>query len=375
MKIVLCGGGTGGHFYPVIAVAQAFNDLVKSEKLLAAELYYIAPDPYNEAALYENNIRFYRNGAGKLRRYFSLLNVTDAFRTAWGIITATMTLFSIYPDVVFGTGGYQSFPVLVAARILGIPVVIHESDSKPGIVNAWAGKFARRVAISYPEAINYFKTEITALTGKPIRKEIQEAVSTGAFEYLNLDPALPTILILGGSQGSQKINGVVIDSIAELVKKYQIIHQTGVNNLEEVKKLASVVLNNVPEHNRYRPFSTLNNLELRMAAGACRIVISRAGSTIFEIAAWAKPSIIIPIPESISHDQTSNAFAYARTGAASVIEETNLTNHILVSEINRIVGNPDTWSKMSEAAKKFSNLEAAQKIAQEIFAIALEHEA
>src|SRR6185503_13157636 len=139
MKILFTSGGSGGHFYPLIAVAEAVNDLVREKKLLEPTLYYAAPDPYDKELLLANNIQFVPTAAGKLRRYFSLLNVIDLFKTGWGILGSMLRTFFIYPDVVFGKGGYASFPMLLAARVFRIPVVIHESDSVPGAVNKWAG--------------------------------------------------------------------------------------------------------------------------------------------------------------------------------------------------------------------------------------------
>ena len=159
MKIVFTGGGTGGHFYPIIAVAEEINKIAKEEKLLEPELFYIAPDPYDKRALYENNITFKKSPAGKMRRYFSFWNFLDIFKTAFGVIKSTFQIFSIYPDVVFSKGGYASFPTVFASKILRIPVIIHESDAVPGRANLWAGKFARKVAVSYPEAVSYFEKE------------------------------------------------------------------------------------------------------------------------------------------------------------------------------------------------------------------------
>ena len=374
MKILFTGGGTGGHFYPIIGVAEAINKSAKEQRLIMPELYYMAPTPYDARALFENNIIYQPISAGKIRRYFSFLNFFDLFRTGWGIIRATIAVYKLYPDVVFGKGGYASFPVLCAARILRIPVIIHESDSRPGRVNAWAAKFARRIAISYPSAAEYFPSEKVALTGNPIRGEVAEPLTNGAFEYLKLKPEIPTVLILGGSLGAKIINDTIIDALPDLVEKYQIIHQTGKANFQEVTTTANVVLSGSKFADRYHPMEYLNNLEMRMSAGVARVIISRAGSTIFEIAAWGKPSIIIPIPETVSHDQTSNAFAYARSGGAEVIEENNLGTHVLVAEINRINDDQALWQKMSAGAKSFAKTDAADKIAQEILTIALEHE-
>jgi UDP-N-acetylglucosamine--N-acetylmuramyl-(pentapeptide) pyrophosphoryl-undecaprenol N-acetylglucosamine transferase len=373
MKILLTGGGTGGHFYPLIAVAEALRKVVKEEKLVDPTLYYMAPAKYDERALFENGIMYMPSYAGKVRRYFSLLNVTDAFKTTAGIVKALVAVWSIYPDVVFSKGGYVSFPVLLAARILHIPVVIHESDSHPGRVNLWAGKFAKRVAVSYKEAAEYFPQDKVAFTGNPVRKDLLEPIHQGAREYLKLDDPIPAITVLGGSQGSKRINESLIDILPELVKKYYVIHQTGKNNLDEMVNTAKVVLGESIHASRYKPFAYLNPLALRMAAGASSVVISRAGSTIFELALWKVPSIIIPIPEEISHDQKSNAFAYAASGACSVIEEVNLTPHVLSSEIDRIVEKPEVALAMKKGAEAFAHRDAADKIAREVIRIALEH--
>ncbi|KND47589.1 MAG: UDP-N-acetylglucosamine--N-acetylmuramyl-(pentapeptide) pyrophosphoryl-undecaprenol N-acetylglucosam [Parcubacteria bacterium C7867-006] len=378
MKILMTGGGTGGHFYPIIAVAQELNETSKENRLLKPELFYMSTDPYNETLLYENNITFVKVSAGKIRRQKSIsnfiLNFFDLFNTFFGVLGAIWKMFLIYPDVVFGKGGYASFPALFAARILMIPVVIHESDSKPGKVNKWAGKFARRVAVSYPEAVSFFKTEKTAYTGNPIRKETLDPLSTDSFEFFGFDPSIPTILIIGGSTGSRFINEAIMDVLAELVKKYQIIHQTGNNNFSVIQETANVVLNGNPLKNRYKPYAYLNVVTLRRASGIASIVISRAGSTIFEIASWGKPAIIVPIPEPTSHDQRSNAYAYARTGSAVVIEEKNMAPGVLISEIERILSNPAEKEKMINSAKSFSRKDSAEIIAKELIAIGLEHE-
>src|SRR3989344_4914551 len=131
MKILLTGGGTGGHFYPIIAVAEELNQIAKENRLVKPELYFMSTEPYNEGLLFENNITFVEVSSGKIRRKISLpnliLNFIDLFRIAWGSISAIWKLFVIYPDIVFGKGGYTSFPALFAARLLRIPVVIHES--------------------------------------------------------------------------------------------------------------------------------------------------------------------------------------------------------------------------------------------------------
>ena len=376
MKILFTGGGTGGHFYPIIAVAESVRNIAKEEKLLEAELYYMAPSKYDERALFENKMIYVSSYAGKMRRYFSILNLFDVFKTAIGVMKAVIDVWRIYPDVVFGKGGYVSFPALFAAKILRIPVVIHESDSKPGRVNAWASKFAQKVAVSYEEASRYFPKDKVAWTGNPIRKEVRDTLSEGARQFLGLEDGVPVILILGGSQGSRRINDAVIDILPELVKNHYVIHQTGKDNIDEMTNTAEVVLKESLHRNRYKPFAYLNSLSLRMAAGEAAksgLIISRAGSTIFEIALWQAPSIIIPIPEEISHDQKSNAFAYAASGACSVIEEANLTPHVLSAEIDRVIGNENVATKMRQGAAMFGKRDASDTIARELIRIGLSH--
>lgn len=375
MKILFTGGGTGGHFYPIIAVAEAVAEVVKEKKILSPELFYIAPTPYNARALFENDIQYINVPAGKWRRYFSLLNILDVFKTIYGCLLALIKVYSIYPDVIFGKGGYASFPTLLAGKILNIPIIIHESDSKPGKVNKWAGKFAKKVALSYPDAVAYFEhKDRVAYTGNPIRSGIIQPLSNGAREFLDLEESTKTVLILGGSQGSQNINDIVISALPELLNNYQIIHQTGKVNLEEIKSTTSVILKDHQYAYRYHPFDYLNDLALRMSAGVADVVVSRAGSTIFEIAAWGVPSIIIPLPSSISHDQTNNAFSYSKTGAASIIEENNLSAHILIEEIGRITGTLEISDLMRAKAKEFARLDSAKIIATAIIDTALEHE-
>ncbi len=376
MKILFSGGGTGGHFYPIIAVAQAIRERVKDRRIIPPQMYFMAPSKYNARALFDNELEFVPISAGKMRRYFSIFNVTDVFKTFFGCIAAVISMYRIYPDVVFGKGGYASFPALFAARFLHIPVVIHESDSSPGRVNAWAGRFAKKIAISYPEAAVHFpKTEgVVALTGCPIRADIAQPLSNGAHEFLQLEQNTPVVLILGGSQGAQHINDAIIEGLPELLNKYQVIHQTGRDNIEEIKATSGVILKDHAFSYRYHPFDYLNELALRMSAGVADVVISRAGSTIFEIAAWGVPSIIVPLPTSVSHDQTANAFSYARTGAASVIEENNLSAHIIIEEIERINNSTAIKETMKQRAKEFSRTDSAKLIADAVLDIALEHE-
>lgn len=378
MKIVLVGGGTGGHFYPLIAVAEAMQDLAAERKLLEPKIFYLGPTPFDERALLEHDIEYRASSAGKLHRDRSIGNIAGLFSSFFGIIRATFQLFSLYPDIVFSSGGYAAFPTLYAAKLLKIPVAIYDADATPGRVSLWSSKFARWIALAHPEAASKFPEKVRdriAQTGHPIRKEIETPAKEGGYEFLKLDPTAPTVFIMGGSQGAVAINEVVLDALPELVASYNVIHQAGTANLEEVAHVAQVILKDSPRRDRYVPYGLLNTLALRMSAGIASLVVARAGSgTIFEVASWGLPAIMIPIPSEISHDQTENAFSYARAGGCVVLEQHNLTPHLLIAEIKRIIDDAALREKMSQAAREFAKPAAARKIAKVLLDTALEHE-
>ena len=374
MKIVCTGGQSGGHFYPIISVVQELRRVIREEHLIEPTIYFIAPSPYNKSVLFDQGIIYKRVMSGKQRVYPSFFNFLDKFKIAFGIVEATWKMFWIYPDIVFSKGGYGSVPVVFAAKVLGIPVIIHESDSAPGRANVWASKIAKKIAVSYPDAANYFDSKKVAWTGNPVRDEIKIPVLDGAHQYLNFDSDIKTILILGGSLGSQIINNVIIDTLPTLIEDYQIIHQTGKANFKEVSETASLLIKGNPNAERYAPFAYLSDVAMKMSAGAADIVISRAGSTIFEIASWQKPSILIPITETNNDHQRKNAYHYARSGACTVIEENNLTPEIFLSEINRLFMRPQLMKEMSASAKAFSKPEAAHLIARQIIDTLISHE-
>lgn len=375
MKILFTGGGTGGHFYPIVAVAEAINDEVREKHLLEPKLYYAAPDPYDREVLLANNITWVPTSAGKVRNYFSVLNFFDYFKTGWGVARACMRIFFLYPDVVFSTGGYASFPTLAAARLFSIPVVIFNADATPGRVTKWAAKFATKIAVGFAECAEQLPKDKVAHTGNPVRKAALVPAREGGHEFLHLKKDVPTILVTGGSQGSQAINDAILDALPKLLEEYQLVHQTGRANFQDVSGRARVAVPDSATLERYKPFDYLNDLATRMAAGTASLVISRAGAgNIFEVASWGLPAILVPIPESISHDQTKNAFAYARAGGASVIEQNNLTPGLLLSEIHRILGSEQIKHAMQNAARSFARPDAAKLIANAILDIGLSHE-
>lgn len=378
MTIAFTGGGSGGHFYPIIAIAEALKDLVREEHLIEPDLYYLAPATFDEKALFENGISYIHVPAGKMRRYATFQNVTDLFVTFTGILSALGVLFRIYPDVVVSKGGYASVPTVIAAWILRIPIIIHESDAKPGRANLLAARFATKIAVAFDSAARYFPQGVQgkiARTGIPIRKALLRVEAEGAMQYLGLERGVPTILVLGGSQGAVKINETVLSSLPELVTFANVIHQTGPANFKNVEAVGQVVLKDSSFKARYHPESYLDQVSMQRVASVASIVVSRAGAnSIAEIGLWKKPAILIPIPESISHDQRMNAYAYARTGAAIVLEENNLTPHLFVAEIQRITQDTALAGRMGSSAKGFTDPDAARILAREVLAIAIPHE-
>jgi len=369
MKIAFVGGGSGGHFYPLIATAEVLNQMPEKP-----ELYYFGPNPYNKDELKDNNIKHIYCPAGKLRRYFSWQNFLDIFKTLGGLLTAFYKLYIIYPDVIFSKGGYTSVPILLMARFYRIPVVIHESDSRPGRANLLARKFARYIGIAYDEVANYFPEDKTALVGIPIRKVIAK-INSDPFTILGIPNDKPLIYVTGGSLGAERINSLILLSLNELLPDYRVFHQTGPQQEKVVTETAQSLVTNKKLLENYYVKGTLSADMVGALLDAATIVISRAGSTtIFEIALHAIPAIIIPIPEEVSHDQKTNAYAYARTGAASVLEEGNLTTNLLTSEIRSIINDPAKYTAMQTAAKNFSSPQASTKIAEVLISIGLEHE-
>jgi len=368
ITIGLVGGGTGGHFYPLIAVAEELRILTPD-----AELLYFGPEPYNQSSLDAQQVQHIRIPAGKRRKYRSVLNFLDVFRTLWGTKVAVWKLFWHYPDVIVSKGGYTSVPVVVAAAFLRIPVVIHESDAVPGKANLLVKKLARYIAISYDDAAKHFPAHKTALIGIPIRRSFFAALPN-PHETLGIPADKPVLFVTGGSMGAQRINTLLLDSLDELLPHYTIVHQVGVDNVTSVQETALARQLPVTLMERYFIMGHLTGEQMAAAQSAATLIISRAGSTsIFEAALKGKPTILIPIPEDISHDQRTNAYAFARSGGGTVIEEDNLTDGLLTAEITRIMTDQTVYDTMVKAARAFTTPNAAVRLATIVRDIALEH--
>lgn len=373
-RFVFVGGGTGGHFYPLMAIADAVRVKRISEGREVPELVYMGPNPYDQEALTKHGLRFVKCASGKTRRYASVQNILDVFRTFFGIWSALITLFMLYPDAVMSKGGGTSVPVIIAAWFLRIPVIIHESDSVPGRANKLAARFATHIAISYTDVAPFFPADKVALTGIPIRQELLNPPREHAAELLGIDPGIPTVLVLGGSQGAERLNTLVLETLDELLPSYNVVHQTGKAHFAAVVETSKTLIHDTSLLVRYHPVAFIDAVTLNDALHIAAVVVSRAGSTtIYETAVHGKPSILIPIPEDVSHDQRTNAYAYSRTGAATVMEEGNLRDGLLSAEIERIMSDQNIYNAASAAARAFAPQNAAAQIATALGDIADSH--
>ena len=369
IKIGLVGHGTGGHFYGVIAVAESINKQHKD-----AELVFFGPDEYDSEALEQNNINFSWVPAGKMRNYLSWLNEVDIFKIIFGFIIAFFKLLFHYPDVIFSKGGYAAFPVLVAARLLFIPIVIHDSDIVPGRVSLISEKWAKRVALAWPQALEYVTNTHSAIVGNPIRNGLLEGSKSGGREFLRIPEEAVVLLVLGGSQGAQRINDAVISALPKLLKNFYVIHQTGNGHIDQIIAVTNKLLDE-QDKERYQAFGNLNETALAKAYGAADVIVTRAGAGgLFETAAIGQvPAFIVPITNSVNDHQRKNAYEYQKSGAGIVIEESNLKPDILVKDIEDLLTDKQKYQTMKQAAKQFSPTDAADKIASEIIQITHEH--
>ncbi len=370
MRVVLTGAG-GGHFYPLIAVLERVQDKIKEENLIDLEAYFLSDQEYDKDLLFEKKVKFIKIPSGKIRLYFSIKNFFDPFLSVLGFFVALYKLFAIYPDVVFAKGGYSSLPVVFAAKCLFIPIIIHESDSIPGKSNLLASKLAKRIAISYASTIKYFNIKKTAYTGQPVMKEYipsKEILLKKENDILN--KRKKTILVVGGSQGSQIINDLLLESLPELLKKYNVIHQVGKNNLKTIQISSEILLKNDINRRSYKYFSFSKLEKYYEEADLC---ITRAGSLLFELSLWGIPSIIIPITNSNANHQMNNASLFERAGCSILIEETNFKRNIFSNLIDSILENPSKYKIMRENNLSSFKFGAAEKIADQIVKIGLSH--
>ena len=367
MKILFTGGGSGGHIYPIVAVARAlrkkYGDSVK--------LSYLGPkDNFCKVVLAKEHIKVRTIMAGKMRRYANpaaiVQNVIDLLiKIPLGFLQSLFLLLFINPDAVFSKGGYGSFPVALAAWILRIPIFLQESDVVAGMAVKKTVRYASVIFTSFPETEGFLNRRTVPL-GNPVRAQIMDGSKEEAAKALGLKGGRPLILIVGGSQGAQRINDKILDALAELLQSYEIIHIAGPRNIDQVSKESKIMAK--PEAlEYYHPLGFAGEKVMADVYAAADLIVSRAGSgSIFEIAAMKKPGILIPLPEAAQNHQVKNAYAYARTGAALVMEEGNFTRHLFLEKINDLFATPESTAAMAEAAAQFARPVAGETIADHV---------
>ena len=369
LKVVLAGGGTGGHLFPLVTVAKYIEKDLMTKG--GAQFLYIGPrGAMEKEVMTKNNIPQKTILTGKLHRYFTPRYFLDIFKAPLGTLQSLWILLWFTPDVVFAKGGFASVPVVIAAKMYNIPVLIHESDAIPGLANKFLGSIANKVIISFERARMYFPKSKTVLAGVPIKEDAIDGDAKIGRELLNLHKeAKPVIFFIGGSQGAQIINERVMLILPELIKKYQVIHQTGKSHYDFIVSQAQKQGYKIG-HSDYYPIAFIGE-ELKHIFALADVVVSRAGATaIFEIAANEKPSILVPITNSANNHQRINAYEVSKGGGAVAIEEANFQEHLLLHTIDQIVGDQEIRSKMQEGIKSLYFPHSTEQIAEELVTLA-----
>ena len=327
-RIILTGGGTAGHVTPNIALLPRLKEL-------NYDIHYIGSYNGIEKELIEQfGIPYHVISTGKLRRYFSVQNFTDPFRVLKGMNDAKKLVKILKPDVIFSKGGFVSVPVVLAGKKCKVPTIIHESDMTPGLANKISIPSATKVCCNFPETLGHLPEGKAVLTGSPIRQELLSGDKFKAREFLNFKSDKPVIMVIGGSLGAVAVNNAVRAILPELLKSYQIIHLCGKGKVDESLKGIE----------GYAQFEYIKE-ELKDLFALTDIVISRAGANaICELLALHKPNLLIPLSANASRgDQILNARSFERQGFSVVLEEEELTDDVLLSAINHLYENRESY--------------------------------
>ncbi|KKT93956.1 MAG: hypothetical protein UW94_C0003G0132 [Parcubacteria group bacterium GW2011_GWA2_45_14] len=311
--------------------------------------------------------------AGKLRRYLAMQTVTDVlWRMPVGIIMAMWHMWRIMPDVVISKGGYGSVPVGLAAFIFRVPLLLHESDAVMGLANKLMANWAQVITVGFAatrHGMGYHKRK-TIVTGTPVRQGLARENSSGAKRLFGFGENEPVVLIMGGSQGAEKVNELTLQILPELIKKAGIIHLAGVNNLATVKSGADRIIQSAGRQHAYKLFGTLTD-HMGAALMAADLVVSRAGATsLAELARLRKPAIIIPLALAAQDHQRANAQLMEVAEAVRVISQENLGRNILLQNIYNLLNDQEIREVLKQNIARFDYPNAAREIAQLTFKLA-----
>ncbi|HEY3061670.1 MAG TPA: UDP-N-acetylglucosamine--N-acetylmuramyl-(pentapeptide) pyrophosphoryl-undecaprenol N-acetylglucosamine transferase [Chloroflexota bacterium] len=352
VRVLLAGGGSGGSATPVLAVAQALR-----RRQPYTEFLYVGTRDGPEAALAEaQELPFAGIATGKLRRYWDVQNFVDPLRVALGLGQAYGLARQFRPQVAFAAGGFGAVPPIVAARLAGARVLIHQQDVTPGLANRILVPWAQRITVSLPSSLAHFPRGRTTVSGNPVRQEILAADSSAAYAALSLDPALPLVVVTGGGTGALGLNRLIAAAAPRLIESVQVVHLTGRGR-------------GVPaatDSPRYQAREFLID-EMPDTLAAATVVVSRAGmGTLTELAALGKPTIVIPLPGS---HQWANAHAFARLGAIEVADQDALTPATLAERILGLIGDAARREALSIALGRSMPRDAAERIADALLAL------
>ena len=361
ITIAFTGGGTAGHIYPGLAVAQELKNRLKGRDL---RIFWIGSNVGMDRKLVEEaGIEFFGIPSGKLRRYFSLKTVPDFFRVIAGFFAAVKILKKEKARLLFSKGGYVSVPPCAAAAAVGIRVFTHESDYSPGLATKINARFARKTAgkifCAYKDTLSFLNAadkRIALACGNPVRSQFRGADSGKGLEFLKLPPGRRILLVLGGSQGAAQINNLVRETIASLTRHYTVVHQHGAGNPQEI-----------PASEHYRPYPFIG-AEMPHVLAAAELVLGRSGAgTIWECAALGKPMLLVPLSGAGTRgDQVENARFFQAAGAALVMTGDGVTAQALAENIQNLAEDAEKRAAMATASDKIGREDAAAFIAGEI---------
>jgi len=311
MKIILSGGGTGGHILPNIALIQTLK-----KRIHHLEILYIGSKRGMESEMIPQiGIDFKGISCGKLRRYFSWENFLDPFKTIIGIWQSFWIIKKFKPAIIFCKGGYVTFPVVVAGWINQIPILTHESDLVSGMANKLNAPFSKLVLTSFKKTVKDFKSGKALYTGSMVREELADGNKARALEITNLNVHKPILLIMGGSQGANFINQLIRNNLSEILRYFEVIHLCGIGKLSD----------NLKKNGYFQ--QEFANEELKDFYQAADLVLSRAGAnTLFELAFLDIPAILIPLNKGSRGDQIGNAEEFAKNHPTLIFTEKEISD-------------------------------------------------
>lgn len=372
IKLLITGGGTGGHTSPAISIIKYIRK--KSNELnIDFDILYIGSEKGIEKVYAQREeIPYQSIKTGKLRRQFTLKNVADMFKVFVGFLGSMKIISRFKPDVIFSTGGYVSVPVMLASGMKKIPSVIHEQTVNVGLANKVSSKFANKICITFESSKKYFPPDKVMVTGIPLREEIFNGDKNKCYEIFNLDKNLPLIYITGGSQGSKFINDNIKKILPQLLKQTNIIHQCGGGAIHNsYEELAAYKAELKKEYQtRYIVKDYIYDHLNHIFAGASLIIGRSGAGTVSECIALTKPTIFIPLPGTTKNEQVENAKYAEKLGGALVLYQQELTPEILYKELSNLLNNKEHLKLMSKNFKVLDFGNANQKILDLILQLA-----